>query len=253
MNDLFNLTGKVAVVVGGAGGIGNAIALGLAEYGADIVVASRKLDSLERVADEIRALGRKALAITVDVTQKQSVDNMVKHILKVFPCIDILVNSAGVIVRKPADNYPIRDWDLTMTVNSRGTFLCCQAVGRVMIKQHSGKIINISSNLGIMAIPDYAAYDASKGAVDSLTRTLACEWAQYNVLVNAIGPTGIETDLTREILSDPVIAERIKAHIPLGRWGQPEDIVGTAIFLASKASDFITGQIIYIDGGETIW
>jgi len=254
MKDLFDLSGKVAVVVGGAGGIGRAIALGLAEYGADVAVASRKLESLERVANEIRALGRKALAITVDVTQPQSVEDMVKDVLKAFPCIDILVNSAGVIVRKPADTYPVSDWDLTMAVNSRGTFLCCQAVGRVMIKQRHGKIINISSNLGIIAIPaNYLAYDASKGAVDSLTRTLACEWAKYNVLVNAIGPTGIETDFTREVLSDPAFAERIKANIPLGRWGQPEDIVGPAIFLASKASDFIDGQIIYVDGGETIW
>ena len=154
MKDLFDLTGKSAVVVGGAGGIGRAIALGLAEYGADVAVASRKLESLEHVADEIRGLGRKAVAITVDVTQKQSVDNMVTDVLKAFPRIDILVNSAGVIVRKPAETYPVSDWDLTMTVNSRGAFLSCQAVGRVMIEQRSGKIIDMSSNLGIMAMPE---------------------------------------------------------------------------------------------------
>jgi len=254
MVDLFDLTGTVAIVTGGAGGIGRAQALGLAQCGADVVVASRRLDHLEQVADEIRAVGRQALAVTVDVVQEQSVADMVTRILEVFPRIDILVNAAGLAIRKPADSFPIDEWQQVMDINARGTFLCCQAVGRVMIKQRSGKIINVSSVRGRYGLPaDYAAYCASKGAVDTLTRTLACEWAKYNVLVNAVAPTIVETELTRPALADPEFAQRMKTRIPLGRWAMPEDIVGPTVFLASKASDFVTGQIIYIDGGVTTW
>ncbi|TET17324.1 MAG: glucose 1-dehydrogenase [Dehalococcoidia bacterium] len=254
MSDLFDLTGKVAIVVGGAGGIGRALALGIAECGADVIIASRQLGHLERVAEEIRAKGRKALAVTVDVTQEQSVVDMVTHILEEFPRIDILVNAAGIAIRKPADSFPIDEWQKVMDINARGTFLCCQAVGRVMIKQHSGKIINVSSVRGRYGLPaDYAAYCASKGAVDTLTRTLACEWAKYNVLVNAVAPTIVETDLTRPALADPEYAKRMKSRIPIGRWAMPEDIVGPTVFFASKASDFVTGQILYIDGGVTTW
>ncbi len=254
MSDLFDLTGKVAIVVGGAGGIGRALALGIAECGADVIIASRQLGHLERVAEEIRAKGRKALAVTVDVTQEQSVVDMVTHILEEFPRIDILVNAAGIAIRKPADSFPIDEWQKVMDINARGTFLCCQAVGRVMIKQHSGKIINVSSVRGRYGLPaDYAAYCASKGAVDTLTRTLACEWAKYNVLVNAVAPTIVETDLTRPALADPEYAKRMKSRIPIGRWAMPEDIVGPTVFFASKASDFVTGQILYVDGGVTTW
>jgi len=254
MSDLFDLTGKVAVVIGGAGGIGRALALGIAECGADVIIASRQLGHLERVAEEIRAKGRKALAVTVDVTQEQSVVDMVTHILEEFPRIDILVNAAGIAIRKPADSFPIDEWQKVMDINARGTFLCCQAVGRVMIKQHSGKIINVSSVRGRYGLPaDYAAYCASKGAVDTLTRTLACEWAKYNVLVNAVAPTIVETDLTRPALAAPEYAKRMKSRIPIGRWAMPEDIVGPTVFFASKASDFVTGQILYVDGGVTTW
>jgi len=254
MADLFDLTGKVAVVAGGVGGIGRALALGIAECGADVIVADLQLESFEEMADEIRALGRQALAVTVDVTQEQSVADMVKHTLETFSHIDILVNAAGITARKPADSLPVDEWQKVMDVNTRGTFLTCQAVGRVMIKQGSGKIINISSVRGRYGLPSGgAAYCASKGAVDTLTRTLACEWAKYNVLVNAIAPTIVETDFTRSMLANPESAQRIKARTPVGRWGQPEDLIGPVVFLASKASDFVTGQIVYIDGGVTTW
>ena len=254
MTDLFDLTGKVAIVVGGAGGIGRALDLGLAESGADVIVADRQLDHIEEVADKIRALGRRWLAVTVDVTQEQSVADMVRRILEVFPRIDILVNAAGIAIRKPADSFPIDEWQQVMDINTRGTFLSCQAVGQVMIKQRSGKIINLSSVRGRYGVPEnYAAYCASKGAVDTLTRTLACEWAKYNVLVNALAPSAVETELTRPMLADPERAQRLKARIPVGRWAMPEDIVGPAVFLASKASDFVTGQIVYVDGGLTSW
>jgi len=254
MTDLFDLTGKVAVVVGGAGGIGRAQALGLADAGADVVVASRKLEHLENVAKEIKAKGRQSLAVTVDVVDEKSVVGMVDSVLKVFPHIDILVNAHGLAIRQPADTFPIDEWQQVMDINTRGTFLTCQAVGRVMIKQKSGRIINVSSVRGRYGLPaGYAAYCASKGAVDTLTRTLACEWAKYNVLVNAVAPTVVETDLTRSALANPDYAKMMKSRIPLGKWAMPEDIVGATIFFASKASDFITGQVLYIDGGVTTW
>ena len=254
MCDLFDLTGKVAIVVGGAGGIGRGLALGLADAGADVVVASRSIEHLEDVAKEIQAKGRKSLAVTVDIVDEKSVTNMVDSVLKAFPHIDILVNAAGLAIRKPAETFPIDEWQQVMDINARGTFLTCQAVGRVMIKQHSGKIINVSSVRGRYGLPaDYAAYCTSKGAVDILTRTLACEWAKHNVLVNAVAPTIVETDLTRTALANPDYAKQMMSRIPLGKWAMPEDIVGATIFFASKASDFITGQVLYIDGGATTW
>jgi NAD(P)-dependent dehydrogenase (short-subunit alcohol dehydrogenase family) len=254
MNRMFDLTGKVALVVGGHGGLGKAIALGLAEAGADVAVASRNLKALQAVELEIEAQGRKSLAVGVDISSEPQVKSMVQTILEVYPRIDILVNAAGLAIRKPADSFPIEEWQQVMDINTRGTFLCCQAVGRVMIKQKSGKIINLSSVRGRYGLPaGYAAYCPSKGAVDTLTRTLACEWAKYNVLVNAIAPTVVETDLTKELLADPEYAKTMKARIPMGRWALTEDIVGPCIFFASEAASFVTGQILYIDGGVTTW
>ena len=254
MSSLIDLDGRDALVVGGAGGIGRAQALGLAEYGADVIVASRRLDVLEQVADEIRARGKKALAVSVDATRADSVASMVARILEGFPRIDILVNAAGLAIRKPADSFPIDEWQQVMDINARGTFLCCQAVGREMIRQGRGKIINLSSVRGRYGLPaDYAAYCPSKGAVDALTRTLACEWAKYNVLVNAIAPTIVETELTRSALANPDYAKMMRSRIPLGRWATTDDLVGITVFLASGASDFITGQVIYVDGGVTTW
>ena len=197
MADLFDLTGKVAVVTGGAGGIGRAQALGLADAGADVVVTSRQIEHLQDVAKEIKAKGRKALAVTVEVTDEKSVADMVKAVLEEFPRIDILVNAHGLALRKPAETFPREDFQKVMDINSVGTFLVCQAVGREMIKQGGGRIINLSSVRGRYGLPaNYAAYCASKGAVDTLTRTLACEWAKHDVLVNAVAPTIVETPLT---------------------------------------------------------
>ena len=254
MNKMFDLTGKVALVTGGGGGIGHALALGLADAGADVAVTSRKLEHLEKVVKDIEAKGRKSMAVSADVAQEKSVGAMVDAVLKKFKQIDILVNAHGISIRKPADTFPIDEWQQVMDINARGTFLCCQAVGRDMIKKKSGKIINLSSVRGRYGLPaNYAAYCTSKGAVDTLTRTLACEWAKYNVLVNAVAPTVVETPLTLtpEALYNQDFARNMKARIPMGRWALPEDIVGATIFFASKASDFITGQILYIDGGVT--
>jgi gluconate 5-dehydrogenase len=254
MADLFDLTGKVAVVTGGAGGIGIALAKGLADAGADVVVASRNLANLEPVAADIKAKGRRSMAIAVDVTDEKSVQAMVDAVIKEFSKIDILVNAHGLAIRKPADTFPREDFQRVMDINSVGTFLTCQAVGREMIKQGGGRIINLSSVRGRYGLPaNYAAYCASKGAVDTLTRTLACEWAKKNVLVNAVAPTIVETPLTMtpESLLNPEFAKSMKARIPMGKWALPEDIVGATIFFASPASSFITGQILYIDGGVT--
>ena len=254
MNGVFDLTGKTALVVGGHGGLGRAIALGLADSGADVAVASRNMTALKSATKEIESRGRKSLALAVDIVNDKQVAAMVEGLLKAFARIDILVNAAGLAIRKPADAFPIDDWQQVMDVNTRGTFLCCQAVGRVMIKQKGGKIINLSSVRGRYGLPaGYAAYCPSKGAVDTLTRTLACEWAKYNVLVNAIAPTVVETELTKDLLADVEYAKTMKARIPMGRWAMPEDIVGPTIFFASDASNFVTGQILYIDGGVTTW
>jgi len=254
MNKLFDLNGKVALVVGGHGGIGKAIALGLADAGADIAVSSRNMDALKDVVKEIEAKNRKALAVTADITDEKQVNEMVDKLVKAFGHIDILVNSAGLAIRKPADSFPIDEWQKVMDINTRGTFLCCQAVGRVMLKQKSGRIINVSSVRGRYGLPSgYAAYCPSKGAVDTLTRTLACEWAKSNVLVNAVAPTIVETDLTKGALADPAYAKQMRDRIPMGKWAMPEDIAGAVIFFASEASSFVTGQILYIDGGVTTW
>jgi gluconate 5-dehydrogenase len=254
MVDMFDLKGKVALVTGGVGGLGAAISLALAKSGADIVVADLKLDAYKELGKKIKAEGRKSLAVQVDVTNEKSVADMVKKVQEVFPTIDILVNAHGIAIRKPADTFPVEEWQKVMDVNTRGVFIVCQAVGRVMIQQKYGKIINLSSVRGKYGLKaDYAAYCASKGAVDTLTKTLACEWAKYNVLVNAVGPTIVETALTKTALADPAYATMMKNRIPLGRWAMPDDVAWPVVFLASKASDFITGQILYIDGGVTTW
>jgi gluconate 5-dehydrogenase len=252
MIEQFDLSGKTAILTGGAGGIGRALALGMAKCGANIVVADLHPDNFKETADDIKALGRQVTALKVEVTEEKAVSDMVEKALEAFQHIDILVNAAGIAIRQPAESFPIDEWQKVMDINVRGTFLACQAVGRVMIKQGGGKIINISSVRGRFGAPkDYAGYCTSKGAVDALTRTLACEWGKHNVFVNAIAPGTVETELVRPMLAKPEDAERLKARIPVGHWAMPEDLVGPVVFLASKASDMISGQVIYIDGGMT--
>ncbi len=250
MNKMFDLTGKVSVVIGGHGGIGKAIALGMAEAGADVVVASRSLPELQMVADQISSMGRKALAVKVDIVEEKSVNEMVESIRKQFSRIDILVNAAGLAIRKPAESFPISEFNQVMEVNLTGTFTVSQAVAKIMIEQKSGSILNLSSvrgNHGMRA--NYAAYCASKGAINALTKTLALEFAKYNIRVNAIAPTIVETDLTKDALKDQAFAKSMMAAIPMGRWALPEDCVGPSLFFASEASKFVTGQVLYVDGG----
>lgn len=250
----FDLTGKYALVTGGDGGIGAALAIGLAQSGADIAISSRSLKGYAEVEKEIKAAGRQCIGIKIDVTSAESVENGVKEFLAKYPRIDILVNAHGIAIRKPATDFPIEEFRQVIDINTVGTFIMCQAVGKRMIEQKFGKIINLSSVRDDYGLPaDYSAYCTSKGGVKTLTKDLACEWAKYNVLVNAIGPTIVETPLTKPALANPAFAQQMKNRIPLGRWAMPEDCVGATLFFASPASDFVTGQILYIDGGVTTW
>ncbi|MEE9418701.1 MAG: glucose 1-dehydrogenase [Desulfatiglandaceae bacterium] len=253
MADLFRLDGKFAVVTGGAGGIGETLALGLSQYGAKVVVASRNLDRLSEVAGEIQSkTGGETLALQVDVTDEDSMANLVEGVLGKFGTVDILVNAMGLNIKREALEYPMEDWDTIFDVNVKGTMICCKHFGKVMKEKKQGKIINMSS---VREIRGYtggnAAYCATKGAVGLITKTLALELAPYNIHVNALGPSLVITPGTVHIQQNPELAKKYSAMIPLGRLGVPKDVIGACIFLASEASDFITGQTIFIDGGLT--
>jgi gluconate 5-dehydrogenase len=253
MEDLFRLSGKTAVVIGGAGGLGEAIALGLSRYGAAVVVASRNREALEKVAEGIRTeTGGEALALQVDVTDEDSMAGLVKEVLARFSTVDILVNAMGLNIKRDALEYPMEDWDRIFSVNVKGTMIACKHFGRVMKEKGKGKIINLSS---VREVRGYtggnAAYCATKGAVGLMTKTLALELAPHNIHVNAIGPSLIITKGTIHIQQNPELAKKYSSLIPLGRLGEPGDLVGAAVFLASEASDFITGQTLFVDGGLT--
>jgi NAD(P)-dependent dehydrogenase (short-subunit alcohol dehydrogenase family) len=251
--DLFDLSGKVALVAGGSRGIGFAVAEGLASAGAKVVVANSTSDQGERAAARIRAQGCDALAIPFDIRQRASIDALVAATLKACGRIDILVNAIGVIRRGAIEAVTEDDWDTMMGVNLRGAFLLCQAVGREMIKQRNGKIINISSNVSQVLQPHRGAYAVTKAGMSHLTRVLGLEWAPHGINVNAIAPAPTITDLNRKFFEDnPKDLEARRQSIPLGRLGAPADYVGAGIFLASKASDFVTGQTYFVDGGSNL-
>ncbi len=254
--DIFSLRGRVALIPGGGGGIGSALAEALAGAGARVAVAGRTEASCEATVGLVRAAGSEGLAITADVTSEDDCDRMVAELLDRFGRIDILVNAVGGGAGKalhPAEAYPRSDWDWIMELNVRSTVLPTQAVARTMIEQgEGGRILNISSvraNLGINA--GYAAYVAAKGAISSLTRQWATEWAKYGIYVNAIMPTFVDTPQVAMLLEDPAFKAGIVNRIPLGRVGETADLVGPAIFLCSDAASFVTGQILGIDGGLT--
>lgn len=247
----FDLSGKVAIVTGAGRGMGFHIALALAKYGADIVVCSRTVSELERVGTEIEKLGRKVLIQQVDVTKIPEVHAMVEHSTKAFGHIDILVNNAGVNIPQWAIDVTEEAWDRVVDTNLKALFFCAQAVGKVMIRQKKGKIINISSQTGTVAISQRAAYCSSKGGVNQLTKLLAIEWAQYNINVNAIAPTFIETPFTKPMFEKEGFREYVLGNIPLRRVGVPDDVTGAVIYLASEASNLVTGHVLLIDGGWT--
>ncbi len=247
----FDLSGKVAIVTGAGRGLGYQIALSLAKYGADVAVCSRTVSELENVAEKIEKMGKRAKISKLDMTDIKSIPSMVDEVVKVFGHIDILVNNAGINRPQWAVDLTEENWDLVMNTNLKGLFFCAQAVGRVMINQKKGKIINVSSDAGTVGLPGRAVYCASKGGVNLITKVLAIEWAEYNVNVNAIGPAFIETPLTEPMLKEKDFRDYVLGNTPLGRVGKPKDVSGAVVFLASEASDYMTGHVMLVDGGWT--
>lgn len=250
----FSLEGKVALVTGGKRGIGKAIALTFAEAGADVVVSTRvfkdAVDDLGAVAEEIKRLGRRSLAIQADVTRKADVDNMVQKVIDEFGVIDILVNSAGISGGPPLIEEPEDAWQKMMDIDLKSCYLCSQAVGKGMVERRSGNIINIASAAGIRGFSSRNSYNISKAGVIMLTKVLARDLGKYNVRVNAIAPTMVKTEMIRDLMNDPKAAEAEARRIPIGRLAETSDIVGPALFLASDASSYITGHTIVVDGGQ---
>jgi len=254
VSSLFSLTGRVAVVMGGSRGLGRGMALALAAAGADVAPVSRTLEDLEVVAEEIRSLGCRALPIAADVTDESSVQAMVHRVVDEMGHVDILINSAGIVSLKPTVEFPVEEWQRILDVNLRGTFICCKEVGKAMLAGNGTcvrKIVNMSSVRGLQGRANDPAYPASKGAINLLTKSLAIEWAQQGINVNAIAPTFIRTDLNAHMLDDDKTREWVLSRIPMGRVGQIWDLFGAVIFLTSRASDFVTGQTLYVDGGWT--
>jgi len=252
--DLFRLDGKVAVVVGGTGGIGRHVAKAYAEYGAKVAIAGRAMDRAKSIIEWIKEENKDAIveAFYVDVTSEESVKKLVEQVLNRFGTVDILVNVHGVNIKMPATEIEVDNWNKLFDVNVKGVMLTCREFGKIMVEKRSGKIINTSSVRGIRATrwPGNVGYCATKAAVDMITKQLAAEWAPYGVNVNAVAPALVSgTGAARPTESNP---ERLKMYIesvPLKRIATVDDLVGVYIFLASPASDFITGQIIYVDGG----
>ena len=252
MKNLFRLDGKVAIVTGGAGALGESICEGLAAFGADIVVTGRTLKTLEEAVAKIEKYGRKALAITCDVSKEEDVIRMVETVKATFGRIDILFTVAGIAKRYAAEDFPVEEFEQVMDINVKGTFLCCKHVGKVMKEQKAGKIVTISSVRGFAGHPGgYVAYGPSKSAVDGMTKQLSTEWAKYGITANAIAPTIFWTPLTEQVLKDEKLKKIFLDRIPLGRAAMPADMVGASVYFASSASDFISGQILYVDGGLT--
>jgi NAD(P)-dependent dehydrogenase (short-subunit alcohol dehydrogenase family) len=244
-----SLEGKVAVVTGGSRGIGRSIALGFAEAGADVVVASRTAADLEKVAGEIEGLGRGALAVPANVSVKADVDNVVAKAVERFGTVDILVNNAAMNIMRPLVDLREDGWDKVMNVCLKGYFLCSQAAAKVMMEKKRGNIINIASTGAAKAAVGLGAYGIAKAGVVMLTQILAVELARYNIRVNAIGPSLVRTKFSEPMWANPDGLKALEATIPLGRIAEPEDIMSVALFLASDASSYVTGQTMYVDGG----
>jgi 2-deoxy-D-gluconate 3-dehydrogenase len=254
VNQLFNLTGKVAVVTGGNGGLGLAMALGLAGAGASVVVAARNADKTAQAVNQIEVLGAKAQGITVDVSQESEISRMIEQTVAAFGRVDILVNNAGMVVRKDPQELSTDEWDQVLDVNLRAAFLAAKAAYPHMKSQGGGKIINIGSMFSIFGGGGSGApYSASKGGIVQLSKSLAVAWAKDNIQSNAILPGWFMTELTSDIpVNQPERYDLISRRIPTGRWGRPGELQGTVVFLASSASDYVTGAVITVDGGYSV-
>ncbi len=247
-SDLFRVDGKVALVTGAATGIGAAVARALASAGAD-VACHGNTRAADATCEDVRKQGKRALALQADLADRRAVPTLVDATLREFGRIDILINNAGLIPRSPAVDHSEDDWDLLIQVNLSSVFRLCQLAGRVMLEQKSGKIVNIASLLSFQGGVFVPAYSASKGGVAQLTKALANEWSSKGVNVNAIAPGYIRTTNTEALRKDETRNRQILERIPAGRWGDPEDIAGAAVYLSSRASDYVSGHLLVVDGG----
>lgn len=249
---LFDVSGKVALITGATGGFGGAAARGLAAAGAKVMATARTLSMLEQLVKEIREDGGEAACSPGDPVNREDVKRVVKDTVDTFGGIDILITAAGMNKVSPIIDQPLEEWEKIMDVNVKGTYLFCKEVGKVMINQgRGGKVILVGSARGHLGLGNYSAYSPSKGAVHLLAKTLGCEWGPHKINVNAIAPTVFRTPLTQWMFDDNAFYMNFLKRIPIGRLGEPEDFIGTVIFLSSKASDFITGAIVDVDGGYT--
>lgn len=245
---------KVALVTGGGSGIGRSVAEGLAMCGADVIITeiNSKMEQGKQVAQEIaEATGKKALALPLNLPDLKSIDEMVTEAIAQFGRIDVLVNNAGIQIAKPSLEVTEADWDAVLDINLKGAFFTAQRVAKEMLKQKSGRIINVASQNGLIGYYRRAAYCSAKAGMVNLTRVLAIEWAEYGINVNAIGPTFIRTPLGEQTFKDPKIYNDIISRIPLGRVGEPEEVVGAVVFLASESASLVTGHTLMVDGGWT--
>ncbi|NIA07996.1 MAG: glucose 1-dehydrogenase [Actinobacteria bacterium] len=255
---LFCVDGKKAIVTGAASGLGRAMALGLAEAGADVAIADINMDGTQDVARQIERLGVRALPIHVDISESGQVEQMVETVLREFGTIDILINNAGIppVGRLPSHQMKQESWDKVINVDLRGLFLCARLVGQKMVEQRSGKIINIASISGMLVNKGQAgmsAFCSAKAAVIHLTKVLATEWAPYNIKVNCISPGYMMTPALQDVAKDPKRLQQLIDLVPMGRIGEPEELKGAVLFLASEASSYVTGHNLVVDGGHTAW
>jgi len=252
MDQPYSLEGRTAFVTGASRGIGRGIALALAKAGAAVACAARALDDVRSAAAEIEAAGGRACALRLDVTRGAEITAAVKDAEVALGSVDILVNNAGITLDKPTLEVGDDEWERVLSTNLTSMFRCCRAVGPGMIARGRGKIINVGSMYGRLGVSHYAAYCASKAAVDGLTRSLAAEWARHGIQVNCLAPGYMNTDIPRAAMADPKTRERFLSKVPARRLGEPEEAAALAVYLASPASDFMTGQTVYLDGGQTM-
>lgn len=251
MNDLFSLKGKIAIVTGASSGLGVQYATALARQGADVAIVARRVEKLNNVKKDLEELGVKALPVQCDVSDVEQIKSAVKEVKDHFGRVDILVNNAGVGLTEPAETQSDETWEKTIAVNLNGVYYFAREVGKIMVEQKYGKIINIGSIHSNVAMPDIpiSAYATSKGGVKMMTKALANEWAKYNITVNTIGPSYFESEMTEDVVSDEGFAQVLKTYCPMGRMGKKGELDGALIYFASDASSFTTGQYLAVDGG----